>query len=57
MSNENFVPSELHTRASVDLQQEVEDELDKPDPSPEAAKAAIREAIENNGEDESSGEG
>lgn len=56
MSDEKFVPTELHARASLDLQQEVEDELAKPDPSPEAAKAAIREAIEDNGQDEPSGE-
>ena len=56
MSSENFVPTELHARASVDLQQEVQDELVKPDPSPEAATAALRKAIEDNNQDESTGE-
>ena len=52
MSNENFVPTDLHARASIDLQQEVEDELAKPDPSPEAATAALRKAIKDNNQDE-----
>lgn len=56
MSNENFVPTELHARASVDLQREVEDELAKPDPSPEAAQAALREALEDKDSDEQQGE-
>lgn len=57
MSDDNFIPTDLHTRASLDLQQEVEDELAKPDPSPEAASAAIREAIKNHDQDEPEGEG
>lgn len=56
MSDEKFVPSELHARASVDLQREVEDELAKPDPQGETAQAAIREAIKASSENEQTGE-
>ena len=56
MSDDNFIPTDLHTRASLDLQREIEDELATPDPSPEAASAAIREAIKDNDQDEPAGE-
>jgi hypothetical protein len=57
MTKEEFVATELHARASEQLAREVEDELAKPDPQGEAAKAAIRDALENSDQNESEGEG
>lgn len=45
MSSEDFVPSELRAKASEKLQQEVEAELQKPDPPKEKASAALNKAI------------
>ena len=43
MTEQPLIPSTLYTQGSKEVQQEVVDDLKIPDPSPEAAQAAIEE--------------
>ncbi len=51
MENDTFVKTELRTHATESLSQEVADEIDTPDPSPDEARAALKEAIEDKDKD------
>lgn len=51
MENDTFVKTELRTHATETLSKEVADEVNTSDPSPDEAKAAIQEAIEDKDKD------
>ncbi|MHC4300610.1 MAG: hypothetical protein ACYS7Y_25320 [Planctomycetota bacterium] len=44
MSKQPVIPSLLYTEGTTKVNEEIEDELKVPDPTPEAAEAAITEA-------------
>jgi len=47
MEKDTFISTDIHTRATAKLSEDVLNELNVPDPSEEEAKAALKEAIEN----------
>ena len=47
MKSEPFVKTELHTKASAQLEKEIQDELMEEDPDVERAKAALDENEES----------
>lgn len=42
-SNTNFIPSQLNVRATASLEEEVKEDLEKEDPTPEQAEATLKE--------------
>lgn len=52
MKSEPFVPTELHAKASAELEKEIQEELLEKDPAPEKASAALKKAIEDDDEDD-----
>lgn len=56
MKNDTFIDTELRTCATDSLAKEVEDELNKSDPSPQEARAALQKAIEDKDNDGQKGE-
>jgi hypothetical protein len=52
--NETFILTVLHTKASAELEEEIKNELESPDPSSERAEAVFKEA-KNTAENRPSG--
>ena len=52
MVKSNRIDSKLETKASEDLQKQIEEELEKSDPSPEKAKAILSNDDEDSKRDD-----